>query len=703
VAEQRAHPWRSTLKGRLVVAASGLLLWTAAIEARLVYLQVVRHADLSARAERQQMRTIPSPAKRGEILDRRGRVLAYSVDAESIYAVPSEIQNPVNAAAALCGALDDCTRKDQQGLVERFGRQRAFVYVRRQVWPDQARRVAALQLEGIGFMKEGRRFYPNKTLAAHLVGYVGIDSVGLGGIEAAYDALIRGRPGTVLIQTDARRHAFSRLERPPTTGATLELTIDQYLQHIAERELRAAVEENAAAAGSVVVMDPRTGEILALASWPTFNPNAFQRASDDARRNRAVQDLYEPGSTFKVVTASAALEERTIRPNDLIDVSAGMIRFGSRVIDDDRRYGVLSFEDVIVKSSNVGAIKVGLRLGPERLGLYVKRFGFGRPSSPDFPGESPGIVWDPAKLTDSALASVSMGYQIGVTPLQMAAAVSSVANGGELIEPRAVRAVVRDGKRVAVPHKVLRRAVSEDTAAQLTRIMEAVVERGTADRAQIPGYTVAGKTGTAQKVVGGTYSHSEYNASFVGFVPSRNPVFTIVVVLDSPHEKSYYGGIVAVPVFQKIAAAALRHYGVPPNINREPPVLVARRQSDETPEMPTAGPAEPPGIVTMPDRAARTRTRWNTRVGEPAAEASAFPDLRGLSARDALRSLGRLGLTVRLHGAGLVAEQRPEPGAPIDTTTECTLWLQRQAQVRAGRAPNARSSARWGKGGGAQP
>jgi cell division protein FtsI (penicillin-binding protein 3) len=413
-------------------------------------------------------------------------------------------------------------------------------------------------------------------------------------------------------------------------------------------------------------MDPRTGEILALANVPTFNPNAFRNADEETRRNRAVQDLYEPGSTFKIVTASAALEEKVMRPDDPIDVSAGLIRFGSRVIDDEHRYGLLSFGDVIVKSSNVGAIKIGLTLGPERLGQYVRRFGFGRPTSRDFPGESPGIVWDPSKLTDSALASVSMGYQVGVTPLQMAAAVSSIANGGSLFEPRVVRAVVRDGKRTIVPHKVVRRTITATTAAELTRMMEDVVKRGTATRAAIPGYIVAGKTGTAQKLIGGRYSHSDFNASFVGFVPSTRPVFTIVIVIDSPHASGYFGGLVAAPVFKKIADVALRHAGVPPTLNAPPPVLVAERPQGAA--QPTAGPVHALPIVRL--------------HGPSSPASSTFPDLRGLSAREALRTLVQMGLTGRLQGAGVVVDQQPEPGAPIDRGSSATLWLERHTPVR---------------------
>ena len=548
-------------------------------------------------------------------------------------------------------------------MAERLSRRpRAFEYVRRKISPDEARRVAALKLDGVGFVKESRRFYPNKELAAHVLGYVGVDNKGLNGLEATYDTLIKGRPGTVLIQTDARRHAFSRIERPPTAGATLELTIDQYLQHLTERELRAGVEENRAAGGAALVMDPQTGEILALANWPSFNPNAYREASKEAQRNRAIQDLYEPGSTFKIVTASAAFEEHVVQVDDLIDVSAGRIGFGDRVIDDDHRYGVLSFADVIVKSSNVGAIKVGLRLGPERLGMYVKRFGFGRRSSPDFPGESPGIVWDPAKLTDSALASVSMGYQVGVTPLQMAAAVSAIANGGELVEPRIVRAVIADGTRAPVPRKVVRRTVSARTAALLTDLMEQVVARGTGTRARVPGVTVAGKTGTAQKIVNGRYSTSDYNASFVGFVPSRNPVFAIVVVIDSPHGPNrYYGGSVAAPIFQRIAEAGVRLYGVSPSVNPRPPVVVARR--DETGGRPSAEPAALPAIVTL--------------TGGTTGSSPLFPDLRGLGARDAMRVLARLGMTARLRGTGVVVDQDPPPGSPIERGAMSTLELER--------------------------
>jgi cell division protein FtsI (penicillin-binding protein 3) len=652
---------RTTVARRLVVASAVFAFWTVVILARLLFLQIVRYDDLTTRAERQQLRTITAPAKRGDIVDRHGRLLALSVDADTIYAVPTEIDDANKTASSLCGALGDCSRKDLAGLRERLERQRAFVYVRRRVSPEVARKVSALNLEGVGFMKESRRFYPNRDLGAHLLGYVGLDNTGLSGLEAAYDHVMLGKPGTVLVQTDARRHVYDRVERAATAGGSLELSLDEPLQHIVERELAVAVDQSRADAGTAIVMDPNTGEILAMASVPTFNPNDYNSASEQARRNRAVQDLYEPGSTFKLVTASAAIEEKVIKPDDMLDVSAGIIRLGRRVIHEyaGHRYGVLSLTQAIVKSSNVGAVKVGLRLGPERLGVYVNRFGFGRPGSPDFPGENPGIVWSPADLNDSALASVSMGHQVAVTPLQMVVAASAIANGGNVLEPRVVRAIVKNGVRTPVTPKIVRRAVTPATAAEVTSIMEAVVEHGTGRGAKIPGFTVAGKTGTAEKVIDGHYSKTANHASFVGFVPSRQPAFAIVVMLDTPRYPARTGGVVAAPAFKRIAEAALRHTGVPPDVARLPPVVVARHEPSRV--SPVVANPEMRPIMTLPS----------------SDEESAVPDVRGLGARDALQTLARLGLTARMQGGGIVIEQTPEPGTLFEPGAVCTLVLHR--------------------------
>ncbi len=658
------NDWRLTIRRRAIVVAASLAVWAAGIEARLVYLQVIRHADLTARAEKQHLRTIDAPAMRGDIVDRRGRLLATSVDADTIYAVPSEIPDAPAAVTRLCAALEDCTDKERRALVDRLSQRRPFAYVRRQVAPAQAQRVGALNLDGIGFIKESKRFYPNLQLAAHLIGYVGVDNNGLSGIEYTYDPQIRGKKGTILIQTDAKGHAFSRFERPPTTGATVELAIDEYLQYVAERELRDGVIENRAAGGSAIIMNPRTGEILAMANEPTFNPNVYREAEEIARRNRAVQDLYEPGSTFKVVTASAAIDEKVLDPDALIDTSPGRVKLAGRPAiteDSHRDYGVLSFTDVIVKSSNVGAIRIGFKVGTERLSRFVGLYGFGHPVSPDFPGENSGIVWRPDKWTESALASVSMGYQIAVTPLQMVTAVSAVANGGVYVEPRVLRAVYRGDRRFAVQPKTLRRTVSPDTAAVLTGIMEQVVARGTAKRAQIDGYTIAGKTGTAQKLEDGRYSHADHFGSFVGFLPSRNPAVAIIVVIDAAKgPQGDHGGAVAAPIFKRIAEPTLRYLGVPPTLNPAPPVLVATNQK---PPLDAVADTNPPAakVSFVADGTAGT-----------------VPDLRGLSARDAILLLAKLGLNARASGDGFVVWQQPEPGSPLEPGAVCQLVLARQ-------------------------
>ena len=663
--------WRHAVRRRLLTGAVVFAMWAVGIEARLVYLQVLEHPTLVERAARQQNRSITAHPKRGEILDREGRVLAYSVDADTIYAVPTDIDDPDETAALLCEALDECSPEFKAKISGRLRRPRGFEYVQRQVSPEAARRVAALELRGIGFLKENRRYYPNKDLAAHVLGYVGIDNQGLSGIESTYDTDIRGRSGKMLIQTDARRRAFSRVERPPTTGATVQLTIDKYLQHIAERELRIGVRRHGADGGSVVILDPRTGDVLAMANEPTFNPNVFADAPASARRNRAIQDVYEPGSVFKIVTSAAALEEGVVARDELFDVSAGAIRVGRSVVRDMHTYGVLSFDDLIVKSSNVGAIKIGLRLGPERLSRYVRRFGFGQSLSRDFPAESPGLVTSPARLTDRGVASVSIGYEVAVTPLQMAAAASAVANGGELLEPKVVRAVIRNGIRAETPRRVIRTAISPETAAELTSIMEAVVERGTARAAQVPGYTVAGKTGTAEKLIDGRYSNVDHNASFVGFVPSRQPVLTISVMIDTPRDGVYTGGAVAAPVFQRVAEAALRHLAVTPTVNPLPPILVT--------------PSPQPRVALT-----STRSRPSA-VLLAGAEASAgpglMPDLRGMSAREAVGALGPLGLTTRLQGVGFVRDHEPGPGAAVDRGMAATLWLERQTGARPDSSP----------------
>lgn len=652
--------WRQAIKRRVVFVLAAITLWGAVVQARLVWLQVIQHDNYLAAALNQQRRRVTVAAPRGEILDRHGQVLATSAEGTAITADPSDVDDPVSTAAQLCAALRDCSPRDKSDLIAKLSGKGEFAWLRRwrSVSSDQVARVQALELPGISFMAEPGRYYPSMSLAAHVLGFVDVDNVGLGGLEQAYNEQVGGRAGEFLVQRDGKQRMQTRVELAPVPGATLELTIDRDLQYFTERELEAAVKEHDARGGTAIIMNPRNGEILALASYPGFNPNAPGLASADERRNRATQDVYEPGSTFKIVTASAAIEEGVLKATDLIDCNPGFITFpGRKPITEAKghNYGLIPFEDVIVKSSNVGAIKAGLRVGAERMSRYVHRFGFGELLGSDFKGQSAGIVYPEAKINDSTLASMSMGYNISVTPLQMVTAASAVANGGTLYDPHVVAAIVRDGKREVVAPKVLRQAIDQETASTVTTFMEGVVERGTAKAAQMDRYQVAGKTGTAQQVVDGHYAN-QYNSSFVGFVPSRNPVFTILVVIDDPRQGGHYGGEVAAPVFKRIADAALRQVGVPATIRPIPPIVVTASEERVAPS--PVLPRVIPAMTSLGDR-------------------KAMPDVRGLAARDAVRRLGAMGLLVRLRGSGFVVTQTPEAGHVVDSGEVSVLDLRR--------------------------
>ncbi len=658
--------WRPAMKQRVIVVVALVACWVVGIQGRLVQLQVFQREWL---VERARSKTVLRPeAPRGDILDRHGRMLAFSVDAHDVYGDPSLIDDPVYTAAAVCAALGDCSPAERQRLVKGLTKEpegeRPVRYFKirsvRDVSPEQVERIANLDLPGIAFDDASRRYYPHARLASHVLGFVDGQGEGQAGVEQKFDEEIRGEAGRAVAYVNAKRQRLeTRVEQAPVRGAQLELTIDLGLQYILERELERGVKENKADAGTAVMMNPMTGEVLALASFPTYNPNVQGSAGPDEKRNRAVQGVYEPGSTFKIVTAAAALEGGIVKPSDLIDCRPGVVTMpGRRVREyDQHNYGVISFEDVIVKSSNVGAIRVGWRTGAARMKEYVERFGFGQRVTRDLPGVDAGL-WNPANLNESGLASVSMGYQIGVTPLQMASAASVVANGGVLMRPRLVRAIVRDGRREERPAEAIRRVIQPQTAATLTAIMEAVTERGTATAARLDRYQVAGKTGTAEKVgAGGEYS-DENNASFVGFVPSRRPVFTILVVIDTPRAKGHTGGAAAAPVFKRIAEAGLQYLGVTPTIDPLPPVIVA----DDRAELVRARPAMPTIIPA------------SASLDGPAV----MPDVRGLSARAAVRTLAAVGVTVRPDGSGLVADQSPAAGVPVVPGTWGTVRLARQ-------------------------
>lgn len=665
--EAPAAQWRQMMRRRVFFVAVGLALWTVGVGARLFYLQSEQHGAYTARARKQQGATIKTWPPRGQIVDRDGHILAGHRDSHSIFAFPSEINDPERTARKLCEALDPCDEVFYGQLVNRLSSDRSFVYVRRRVSDDELARVEAFGLAGVRFEKVPDRWYPNGKLGAHLLGHVGIDNQGLAGLEFAYNSEVQGRPGQKIISRDAKGRVFeTRLVESPTLGATLELTIDKFLQHIAERELHAAVEMHKADGGTVIILDPSSGEVLALANEPTFNPDSFLRdrfrvspPDEENRLNRAIQNVYEPGSTFKIVTAAAALEKGVVRPDEMIDLKPCYIQFGEWRIDDASCHDTLSFADVIAKSSNVGTIKVAQKVGWETLGEYIERFGFGQKLLPDLTGESPGIVNDPSTWKDVDLATAAIGTSIAVTALQMAAATNVIANGGEFIAPRVVRALRHDGERDERPPHRPRRVVTRKTAETIRDFMEAAVRQGTGVRGDILGHSVAGKTGTARKLVGDGHSTSEYNASFVGFVPSRDPVFTILVLLDAPHGEEYYGGEVAAPIFRRIAESALRHRGVAPS-NRPPSSFLAR---------PIGGSF--PGVSSPP------RALFATFVTDDRA-VQRMPDLFGLSARQARRELAPLEVAVSVQGNGVVFSQWPKPGVSVEPGMSVELNLARR-------------------------
>ncbi len=645
---------------RLMLIALTITLWALGIGVRLFQLQIVGHASFDRQAARQSERTITLDPRRGPILDRNGRQLAVSVDAESVYAVPQDVEDPTATAAALARALgmDGSERKELQAQLQKS---RAFAWVRRKLDPATAQRVRELQLDGVGFLTENRRYYPKRELASQVLGYVGLDNAGMSGIEYAFDEAIRGRQAKVLVRTDARRRPLGHAEKPSTDGQTVVLTLDEGIQYAAETELDRAIAETGSIAGVVIVMDPRTGEVLALANRPTFNPNRFGAFSSARWRNRAVADAYEPGSMFKIVTAAAGLQEKVVDPDEVLDCGDGAIEIAGIRINDHAVFHQLKFRDVIAHSSDVGVVRVAQRLGRDNFNRYVHDFGFGAATGVDLPGESSGILRPPPKWSALSLASMSFGQEVGVTALQMTTAAAVVANGGYLMKPLIVREVEDAQGRVLRTFKPLavRRVLQAETVDVLTDLLKGVVREGTGRHAAIPGYVVAGKTGTAQKVdPNGHYSMVDHVASFVGFVPAAQPALVVLVSLDSPRGPRNEGGDVAAPVFARVAEYALRKLQIPP----DDPDRVLRMVADRPETLRPA--AYHPGDARA------------TPVA-PHAEPGLMPDLKNASAREAALAAASLGLVVELRGSGHVVAQTPGPGTEIEAGMTCVLTLER--------------------------
>lgn len=563
-----------------------MVMGFALVALRLVYLQVYQRAELTVRAGRQQERVVKLEPKRGTIYDRMGRELAVSLDVDSVYGVPSGIDNPRAVALQLSRIL----REDRRGLEQRLAGNKQFVWLSRKVEPARAEKIKDLGNKEIGIRLESRRFYPKKSLAGPVLGFLGVDNKGLEGLELAYDKSLRGMSGWVLAEKDAMgRTVFpggSGFQyRLPKPGHDIILTIDEVIQHIAEKELDAALASSHAKGGVCLVMNPRTGEVLALSVLSAsrnqaFNPNEPQRSKPAEWRNRAVTDAFEPGSIFKPILASAALEERVVHPLERIDCSAGRIQLADRVIRDAHENGVLTFTDVIAESSNVGTITVALRLGKERFAKYISAFGFGKKTGVDIPGEISGQLRDYRSWSGVSIGSIAIGQEIGVTPIQVASAYCALANGGMLMKPYLVSEIVdrgsEEGKKFQA--QAVGRAISEETCAKVNKMLQRVVETGTGQKARPAGYTAAGKTGTAQKIDQrtGRYSQKDYVSSFVGFTPANSPKLVILVMVDSPEGLVHYGGSVAGPVFKAVAEQSLAYLQVAPDEVESRMLLVGR-------------------------------------------------------------------------------------------------------------------------------
>ena len=656
---------------RLLIVAVALGLWTAAALARLADLQLLRYGDYLARAERQQQRIVEISPKRADILDRHLQELAMSTSLDSCFAVPAEISDNDRAARLLAPLLS----LSPEEIGTRLSSSRSFVWIARKLRPATVARIRQLNLRGIYFQKENQRFYPKRDLAAAVLGYVDIDEKGLGGIEYQLDGRIRSKAARMLILSDARNRWYESADKAPESGSSVILTIDENIQFIAEKELATAIEQTHARAGAVLVEDPSSGEVLAMASWPKFNPNAPAGSPPEARMNRAVGALYEPGSVFKIVTLSAAIDRGITTPDEVVDCQMGAIYIAGHRIRDHKAYGLLTVSQILAHSSDVGAIKIGLRLGAPKFYEYIRAYGFGESTGIDLPGENRGLLRRLENWTPVSVGSISMGQEVGVTPLQMINAVSAIANGGLLYRPHVVLALRKGSQVEQEPQPAPRRVVRETTAAAMRAMLEGVVLNGTGTKAQLYGYTSAGKTGTAQKIdpATGRYSATQLIASFVGFAPINNPAVTILVQLDSPvglHE----GGSVAAPVFKRIAEQVLAYLNVPRDIPVSPAMLQAARRSHTGDAANVSDfDAAQFSSASLRDSAesgpifAAALTPW---VAAPTVELAAgdgisIPDLTGKTVRQVAEICIQLGLNPVLVGAGTMQEQSPPPGAVV--------------------------------------
>lgn len=550
----------------LCVAFPSILL---CLFTRLIYVQFFHPRDFAGRAENQKRLVVSIPPYRGKIFDRNGREFALDIQLDSLGAHSKDIKDKDALSAKLAKILG----VDPRSVRERLVRPKSFVWIARKISPQQSEAVRALKRHELELRQEWKRIYPNKETASNVIGFTGLDHEGLEGLELVYDSYLKGVPGWRLTEKDAKQRELVSNETEvvlPVNGYDVHLSIDMVIQHLADKLLAETCQKYRAVGGAVVVMDPATGDLLALSNYPGYDPNNLKNAKMHEVRNRAITDIYEPGSVFKIVTLSAVLEEKAATLKDVIFCENGTWRTGGRILHDVHPYGSLSLEDVLAKSSNIGTVKSAMKIGGPKLHEYIKKFGFGERTDIPLPGESPGLLTNPRNWSATSISSIPIGQEVGLTSLQLAGAVSTIANGGVLMKPRLVTSLTdSDGAVIKeVPQSARRRVLSESTADDVRKAMRrVVVQGGTGKLGNIPGAEVGGKTGTSQKLdAEGRYSHSDFISSFVGYIRKGDKLITITVSIDNP-KPVYYGGVVAAPLFSKLGQGILDYWqlGEPPD------------------------------------------------------------------------------------------------------------------------------------------
>jgi len=639
---------------RLYVVTFFIMVCWLLLVVRLVFIQLVESEEYRERAKSQHERKVALEAKRGEIFDRNLEAMAVNLPTRSFAADPSEIRRPAEVALRLSAI----TGKAETSLLRKLAGQKSFVWLVRRPDDNVAEKIASLNLPGIKDFAEAGRRYPLGYTAAQLVGYTDVDNSGIEGIELQFDPFLRGTPGWAISDIDAKGRRIPKVGGPrkdPEDGYDMVLTIDAKYQAIAEEELALAVNQFNARAGVAIVMNPTTGEILAMASVPLYDPNNPGRYNADARRNRAIADAFEPGSVFKVIAASAAIEEGLKKPEDLVFCGNGVIVVEGEEIRDWQKYGWLTFKEVIAYSSNVGTIKVAQQVGKLRFYKYIRAFGFGSKTGVDLPGEVKGIVRHPSRWSGRSLATVAIGQEISVTPLQLAIAYSAIANGGYLMKPQIVKAIVTKNGRIVKRYQpeVVRRVISRKTAETVTDLLVSVVDGGTGSNAKIDGISVAGKTGTAQKADHGKgYLPGRFVSTFVGFLPAEAPELLCLVLVNEP-KGTYWGGKVAAPVFKRIMLRILNLTGL--QVSGK---LLSR----------SGGGSAGPSLSVDGDV-----KEWNGRKDRVNGQSEHVPSVIGLTLREAVERLSAAGLVVNIEGSGVVSKQSPLPGSVLKKGEVCLI------------------------------